>query len=78
MDDTIKLLEDRVKTVAGRLRDTNAERRRLEAELRTLRDQVARSRPEDAGASDSEREVWQSRKTQALEAIREIIADLRG
>ena len=78
MDDKIKLLEERVAEAVDRLGKLATERTRLESELRSLREQLQNAQPEGAAVADSEREDWRSRRAQALEAIREVIADLRG
>ena len=79
MDSNIKLLEERVFQLVGRLRELSAERKGLEEELRTLRKRLESI--EQGGPADSDPkkdEVWRSRRAEAISAIRETLAELRG
>ena len=79
MDSNIKLLEEKVFQLVGRLRELSAERKGLEEELRALRQRL--ESVEQGGSADSDPkkdEVWRSRRAEAISAIRETLAELRG
>lgn len=80
MDTNIKLLEERVFRAVGRLRELSAERKGLEEELRSLRGQLESvEQPGGPAATDAKKEeVWRSRRAEAIRAIRETLAELRG
>jgi hypothetical protein len=80
MDSNIKLLEERVFQLVGRLRELSAERKGLEEELRALRqrlESLEKGGPADSGPKKKD-EVWRSRRAEAISAIRETLAELRG
>ena len=79
MDSNIKLLEERVFQLVGRLRELSAERKGLEEELRTLRQRLeSEERGGPTGSDAKNDEVWRSRRAEAISAIRETLAELRG
>ena len=79
MDSNIKLLEERVFQLVGRLRELSAERKGLEEELRALRQRLESVEQAGSAGSDPKKdEVWRSRRAEAVSAIRETLAGLRG
>jgi hypothetical protein len=80
MDSNIKLLEERVFQLVGRLRELSAERKRLEEELGSLRHRLESVEQGGPAGPDpkSEDKVWRSRRAEAISAIRETLAELRG
>lgn len=65
--------------MVGRLRELSAERKGLEEELRVLRKRL--ESVEQGGPADPDpkkNEVWRSRRAEAISAIRETLAELRG
>jgi len=81
MDGNIKLLEERVLRAVGRLRELSAERKGLEEELRALRRQLesaGQGGPAGPDPENENEEGWRSRRAEAISAIRETLAELRG
>lgn len=65
--------------MVGRLRELSAERKGLEEELRALRQRLESVEQGDPASSDPKKEeVWRSRRAEAISAIRETLAELRG
>jgi hypothetical protein len=78
MQKNIKLLEERVIQAAGRLRELSVERNELETELEQLRQRLEGVEAGGAADIDNREEVWRSQKEEAISAIRQTLAELRG
>ncbi len=78
MDKNIKLLEERVIQAVGRLRELSAERHELENELEALRQRLEGAEAGWSADIDNQEEVWRSQKEEAINAIRQTLAELRG
>jgi len=77
MEDHIKLLEERVNKVVRRLRALSTERKKLEDELNLLREQLEGGGQGAAAGNNEARNAWRSQKTEAIESIRQTLAELR-
>lgn len=78
MQKNIKLLEERVIQAVGRLRELSAERNELEEELESLRQRLEGVEADGSAGIDNSEEVWRSQKEEAISAIRQTLAELRG
>ena len=78
MEVNIRLLEERVKKAAGRLRELSAERKKLEIELNSLREQLESAAHGGTAGTAEDQADWRARRTDAVAAIRQTLAELRG
>jgi hypothetical protein len=78
MQKNIKLLEERVIQAVGRLRELSAERKELKEELESLREQLEGIEAGGSADIDNREELWRSQKEEAISAIRQTLAELRG
>jgi hypothetical protein len=78
MAKNIKLLEERVIKAADRLRELSAERNKLESELKSLRQRLEGVETGGTAGIDNREEVWRNQKEEAINAIRQTLAELRG